>query len=170
MNKRLLLCTFAALLFTGFTQAADLQIGVVNVRAVASQAPQRETISAALQNEFKERGEGLKALEKEIKDMQAKGQADELTMSEQQKTDLIRSIQGKASDFKLQQQAFQEDFKARSEEEQRKLLILIKKAIDQVALQDKFDIVLQSESVAYISARVDITNKVVTLMSDPKFN
>ncbi len=170
MNKRLLLSTFAALLFTGFTQAADLQIGVVNVRAVASQAPQRETISVALQNEFKERGEGLKALEKEIKDMQAKGQADELTMSEQQKTDLIRSIQGKASDFKLQQQAFQEDFKARSEEEQRKLLILIKKAIDQVALQDKFDIVLQSESVAYISARVDITNKVVTLMSDPKFN
>lgn len=170
MNKRLLLCTFAALLFTGFTQAADLQIGVVNVRAVASQAPQRESISAALQNEFKERGEGLKALEKEIKDMQVKGQADELTMSEQQKTDLIRSIQSKASDFKLQQQAFQEDFKIRSEEEQRKLLILIKKAIDQVALQDKFDIVLQSESVAYISARVDITNKVVTLMSDPKFN
>ncbi len=170
MNKRLLLSTFAVLLITGFTQAADLQIGVVNVRAVASQAPQRETISAALQNEFKERGESLKNLEKEIKDMQTKGQADELTMSEQQKTDLIRSIQGKASDFQLKQKAFQEDFKLRSDEEQRKLLILIKKAIDQVALQDKFDIVLQSESVAYISDRVDITNKVITLMSDPKFN
>jgi len=58
----------------------------------------------------------------------------------------------------------------RSDEEQRKLLILIKKAIDQVALQDKFDIVLQSESVAYISERVDITAKVISLMSDPKFN
>ncbi len=170
MNKRILLCTFVALLLTGFTQAADLQIGVVNVRAVASQAPQRETISAALQNEFKERGESLKGLEKEIKDMQTKGQADELTMTEQQKTDLVRSIQAKASDFQLKQKAFQEDFKMRSEEEQRKLLILIKKAIDQVALQDTFDIILQSESVAYISDRVDITNKVITLMSDPKFN
>jgi len=102
--------------------------------------------------------------------MQAKGTADELTMSEQQKTDLIRSIQAKASDFQLKQKAFQEDFKLRSEEEQRKLLILIKKAIDQIALQDKFDIILQSESVAFISDRVDITSKVVTLMSDPKFN
>jgi len=170
MNKRFLLCTIAALFFTGFTYAADLQIGVVNVRAVASQAPQRETISAALQNEFKERGDALKGLEKEIKEMQAKGVADELTMSEQQKTELIRNIQGKASDFQLKQKAFQEDFKLRSDEEQRKLLILIKKAIDQVALQDKFDIVLQSESVAYISERVDITAKVISLMSDPKFN
>jgi len=170
MNKRFLLGAFAALFLTGFTQAADLHIGVVNVRAVASQAPQRESISGALQQEFKERGEGLKSQETAIRDMQTKGQADELTMSEQQKTDLIRSIQGKASALQLEQKAFQEDFKRRSEEEQRNLLILIKKAIDQVALQDKFDIVLQSESVAYISDRVDITNKVIALMSDPKFN
>jgi len=170
MNKRFLLCAIAALFFTGLTQAADLKIGVVNVRAVASQAPQRETISTALQQEFKERGESLKALEAEIKGMQTKGQADELTMSDQQKTDLVRSIQGKASEFKLAQTAFQEDFKLRSDEEQRKLLILIKKAIDQIALQDNYDVILQSESIAYISDRVDVTNKVVSLMTDPKFN
>ena len=169
MNKRFLLGAVIALFFTGLAQAADLNIGVVNVRAVASQAPQRESISAALQLEFKERGETLRKLETEIKDMQTKGQADELTMTESQKTTLIRSIQGKASDFKLQQTAFQEDFKLRSEEEQRKLLILIKKAIDQIALQEKFDIILQSESVAYIGDRVDVTAKVISLMTDPKF-
>ncbi len=170
MNKRFLLAAVATLFFTGLTQAADLNIGVVNVRAVATQAPQRESISAALQQEFKERAESLKALETEIANMQTKGQADELTMTEQQKTVLIRSIQGKASDLKLKQTNFQEDYKKRSEQEQRKLLILIKKAIDQVALQDNFTVVLQSESVAYISDRVDITNKVVSLMTDPKFN
>lgn len=170
MNKRFLTGAVFALFFTNFIQAADLQIGVVNVRAVASQAPQRESISNALQQEFKERGDALKALEEEIKGMQTKGQADELTMSEQQKTELIRSIQAKASDFQLKQKAFQEDFKRRSGEEQQNLLVLIKKAIDQVALQESFDIILQSESVAYISERVDITSKVINLMSDPKFN
>ena len=170
MNKRFLLGALAALLFTGLTQAADLNIGVVNVRAVASQAPQRESIAGALQQEFKSRVETLQGLEAEIKAMQTKGQADELTMTQQQKTDLVRSIQGKAGAFKLEQTAFQEDYKARGEEEQRKLLTLIKKAIDQVAAQEKFDIVLQQESVAFISDRVDITNKVITLMADPKFN
>jgi len=170
MKRYLLLTAIFAIFYTGIAQAADMQIGVVNVRAVASQAPQREAISSALQLEFKERGEQLKNLDAEIKNMQAKGQADELTMSEQQKTELLRTIQGKASTFQLQQKAFQEDFKARSEEEQRKLLILIKKAIDQVALQESFDVILQSESVAYISDRVDITNKVISLMADPKFN
>ena len=170
MNKRFVLGALVAVFFTGLTQAADLNIGVVNVRAVASQAPQRESIAGALQQEFKGRIEKLQASEVEIKSMQTKGQADELTMTQQQKTDLVRSIQSKASEFKLEQTAFQEDYKARGEEEQRKLLTLIKKAIDQVAATDKFDIILQQESVAFISDRVDITNKVITLMADPKFN
>ena len=170
MNKRFILGAVAALLFTGLTQAADLNIGVVNVRAVASQAPQRETIAGALQQEFKERGETLKALDQEIKDMQTKGQADVLTMTDQQKIDLTRAIQSKASNMQLLQKALQEDYKQRSAEEQNKLLILIKKAIDQISVKESFDIVLQAESVAYISDRVDITKKVITLMADPKFN
>jgi outer membrane protein len=170
MNKRFILGAIAALLITGFTQAADLNIGVVNVRAVASQAPQRESIAGALQQEFKERGEALKALDQEIKDMQAKGQADILTMSEQQKVDLVRAIETKNASIQLLQKALQEDYKLRSSEEQNKLLILIKKAIDQISAKESFDIVLQAESVAFISDRVDITNKVIALMADPKFN
>ena len=170
MNKRFILGAIAALLMTGFTQAADLNIGVVNVRAVASQAPQREAIAGALQQEFKERGEALKNLDQEIKDMQTKGQADVLTMTEQQKIDLTRAIESKAASMQLLQKALQEDYKQRSSEEQNKLLILIKKAIDQISAKESFDIVLQAESVAFISDRVDITKKVITLMADPKFN
>jgi outer membrane protein len=170
MNKRFILGAIAALLITGFTQAADLNIGVVNVRAVASQAPQRETIAGALQQEFKERGETLKGLDQEMKDMQAKGQADILTLTEQQKIDLTRALESKAANMQLLQKALQEDYKQRSSEEQNKLLILIKKAIDQISAKESFDIVLQAESVAFISDRVDITKKVITLMADPKFN
>ncbi len=178
MNKRFILGAIIAMLSMGISTgpltstilAADLKIAVVNVRAVATQIPQRDSIAAALQQEFKERGDELRAIEDDIKKMQAKGQADQLTMSEQQKTELIRNIQEKAGGFKLKQQAFQEDFKGRSDAEQRNMLILIKKAIDQVALADSYDIVLQAESVAYISDRVDITQKVIALMADPKFN
>ena len=170
MNKRFILGALVAVLFTGLTQAADLNIGVVNVRAVASQAPQRESIAGALEQEFKGRIEILQGLDAEIKDMQAKGNAEQLTMTQQQMTDLNRSLQAKASNLKLQQTAFQEDYKARGDEEQRKLLTLIKKAIDQVAAQEKFDIILQQESVAFIRDSSDITTKVITLMADPKFN
>jgi len=128
MNKRFIIGAIIAIISTGFTYAAELKIGVVNVRAVASQVPQRDSIAGALQQEFKARGDTLKAIEDDIQKMQAKGQADQLTMTEQQKTDLIRNIQEKASAFKLKQKAFQEDFKVRSEEEQRKMLILIKKS------------------------------------------
>jgi len=170
MIKRLVLCVIATVLFTGVTQAAELKMGVVDVRAIIANTPQRETIALALQNEFKDRGAEMKAMEEEIKGMQSKGQADAMTMTNQQKTDLVRSIESKVGDFKLKEKALKEDFKRRNEEEQRKLLILAKKAIDQVAMNDKLDIILQAESVAYINQTLDITSKVITLMSDPKFN
>ena len=169
MIKRLVLCVLATVLFTGASYAAELKIGVVDVRAVITKTPQRESIAVALQNEFKDRGAEMKALEEEIKGMQEKGQTDAMTMSNEQKTQLVREIESKVADFQLKEKALQEDFKRRNEEEQRKLLILTKKAIDQVAINEKLDAVLQAESVAYINQALDISNKVITLMSDPNF-
>lgn len=169
MIKRLVVCVLATLVFASTTYAVELRVGVVDVRAVIAKTPQRESIAVAMQNEFKDRGAEMKALEDEIKSMQEKGQTDAMTMSNQQKTDLVRSIESKVADFKLKEKALQEDFKRRNEEEQRKLLILTKKAIDQVALSEKLDLVLQAESVAYIDQKLDISNKVIALMSDPNF-
>lgn len=169
MIKRLVLCVLATVLFTGATYAAELKIGVVDVRAVIAKTPQRESIAVTLQNEFKDRTAEMKTLEDEIKGMQEKGQTDALTMSNQQKTDLVRSIESKVADFKLKEKALQEDSKRRYEEEQRKLLILTKKAIDQVASSEQLDLVLQAESVAFVDQKFDISNKVIALMSDPNF-
>jgi outer membrane protein len=169
MIIRLVLCVLATVLFTGASYAAELKIGVVDVRAIITKTPQRETIALALQNEFKDRGAEMKALEEEIKAMQEKGQTDRMTMTDQQVTDLTRSIESKVADFQLKEKALQEDFKRRNEEEQRKLLILTKKAIDQVAMKEQLSVVLQAESVAYIDQTLDISNKVITLMSDPNF-
>ena len=84
-------------------------------------------------------------------------------------TELARNIEAKGADFQLKQKALQEDFKRRNEEEQRKLLILTKKAIDQVASTESLDLVLQAESAAFVSQTLDISNKVIALMSEPNF-
>ena len=169
MIKRLVLTVLAFALFTGTSYAADMNIGVVDVRAVIANTPQRESIAVTLQNEFKERGEGLKALEDEINKLEETRQNDAMTMSNQQMTETVRNIEAKVSDFKLKEKALQEDFKRRNEEEQRKLLILTKKAIDTVAANEKLDLVLQAESAAYVSQTLDISNKVIALMSEPNF-
>lgn len=169
MIKRLVLTVLALALFTGTSYAAETKIGVVDVRAVISSTPQREAIKVTLQNEFKERGDALKSLEEEIVKLTEQRQNDAMTMSNLQMTELVRNIESKGADFQLKQKALQEDFKRRNEEEQRKLLILTKKAIDQVASTENLDLILQAESAAFVSQTLDISNKVIALMSEPNF-
>ena len=169
MIKRLVLTVLALALFTGTSYAAEMKIGVVDVRAVIASTPQREAIKVTLQNEFKERGDSLKSLEEEIVKLTEQRQNDAMTMSNLQMTELVRNIEAKGADFQLKQKALQEDFKRRNEEEQRKLLILTKKAIDQVASTENLDLVLQAESAAFVSQILDISNKVIALMSEPNF-
>ena len=169
MIKRLVLTVLALTLFTATSYAAEMKIGVVDVRAVIGKTPQRESIQVTLQNEFKERGAKLQALEVEIRGLQDKRQNDAPTMTSQQATEIVRDIEAKVSKFQLDEKALQEDFKRRNEEEQRKLLILTKKAIDQVASKEGLELVLQAESAAFVDQKLDISNKVIALMSEPNF-
>ena len=110
MIKRLVLTVLALALFTGTSYAAEMKIGVVDVRAVIASTPQREAIKVTLQNEFKERGDALKSLEEEIVKLTEQRQNDAMTMSNLQMTELVRNIEAKGADFQLKQKALQEDF------------------------------------------------------------
>ena len=169
MIKRLVLAVLALGLFTGTTYAADSSIGVVDVRQVILSTPQRETIMVTLQNEFKDRGTDLKALEDEIVALRNKLQNDAMTMSETEKTDATRSLESLAAEFQLKEKALQEDYQRRGKEENDKLMVLAKKAIDQVAIRDNLSLVLQRETAAFVDQKMDITNKVIALMSEPNF-
>ena len=163
-----LLATLFALIMTGTTALAE-NMAVVNVRALMAQAPQNELIKNTLQSEFGERTESLKKLEDEIKKLQSDLQTNEMTYSEQQKTEKARQIQAKGSDYQLQGKALQEDIENRSKEEQGKLLFLIRKAIQKVADEGNYDMILSSDAVLYRKPGVDITEKVLTVISDPTF-
>ena len=169
MIKRLATAVLVLVLFTGTSYAAEINIGVIDVRTIVASTPQRESIALTLQTEFKERGESLKAMEDEIKKMEEQRRNDAPTMSAQQMTDLVRNMESKVATYELDKKALQEDYKRRNEEEQRKLLALTKKAIDQVAANEGLQLILQSESIAYVAPKLDVTNKVIALMSEPNF-
>ena len=169
MIKRLFLLTVASVLFTATTYAAEMKVGIVNVQAVIAQAPQRETMKLAVDETFKERANNLKTLSEEIKAMNDKRQTDRMTMSNEEYTKLSRDIEFKAAELQLKEKALQEDYKAAMDRENNKLLGLIIKAINQVALNEKYDAVVRAETVLFSIPGLDLTDKVVTLMADPSF-
>ncbi|MGA1562686.1 MAG: OmpH family outer membrane protein, partial [Gammaproteobacteria bacterium] len=66
-------------------------------------------------------------------------------------------------DIKRMREEFNEDFSLRRNEELRKLQRAVAQAIDKVANDEKYDLVV-SEGVLFASKRVDISVKVLDLL------
>ena len=59
----------------------------------------------------------------------------------------------------------QEDQQKRVNEEQRKIAILVQKAIDAIAKERGIDLVLRGENIAFVKQDMDISADVITRVS-----
>ena len=121
-----------------------------------------------MQKEFSERYDEIKKIQAKLVKLDEKNKRDGALMSSDQKTKLIRDAEALQSDYKLKGKALQEDVRRRQGEEENKLLQKIRKAIDEVAKADKYDVILQSGAVAYIDKKFDISAKIAKKVSKAK--
>ena len=158
---------FAGAVFSSAAMA-EQKIGAVNVQSIFQAMPQAAAIQQTIGDEFKDQTEEVKRLEKDVKYYLEKYQRDAATMSATEKTELEKKIGALREDYSAKAQPLQQAIQARLAEERNKLLGLIKQSVDVVAAKEKYDIVLQSESVAYISPENDISKAVLDQVSKIK--
>ncbi len=142
-----------------FAQAA--KIGVVDVQKIAKSLPEFTNLEIKLKSEFKERQETLKKLENQIKEKLSKLQKDAATLGTNEKISLEREIEAKQTEYKLKGKAFQEDMMRRNQEVERTFISKIQKAIQDTAKSQKYDLILQKDSIPYSSEAMDISDKVI---------
>jgi outer membrane protein len=92
--------------------------------------------------------------------MEDRLERDSAIMSETERKDLEREIINMRRDIKRDQDEFREDLSFRRNEELTKIQKEIVQAIQTVAKQNNYDIVL-SEGVIFASTKVDITDLVI---------
>lgn len=151
----------AAVLMFGLAPTAMAQkIGYVNALKVLDQAPQAASARETLQKEFAERDRQLVAAQRDLKSMQDKLEKDAAVMSEGERSKLQRDLIAKQRDLQRDQDEFREDVNLRRNEEFGKIQKDIVGAIQAVAKEEGYDLVL-SEGVAFASEQVDMTNAVI---------
>jgi outer membrane protein len=153
-----------ALLTTAMASSAvfaEQKIGVVNVQGIFQAMPQAASIQESIAAEFKDKTEEVSRLEKDIKYYLEKNQRDAATMSAKEKTELEGKIIALREEYTGKAQPLQKEIQARLQEEQNKLLGLIKQAIDAVAAKDKYDVILNSNAVAFINPDLDVSKLVL---------
>ncbi|MBI2801992.1 MAG: OmpH family outer membrane protein [Gammaproteobacteria bacterium] len=158
--RQLVLGLAGGLALNAAAQAGDYKIGVVQAVRVLEAAPQAEVAKKKLETEFSARDKQLLADQKALKTMEDRMAKDGAIMSETERSRLEREVLNKRRDLKRTSDEFREDVNFRRNEEFGKIQKLIVEAIQQLAAEQKFDIVL-GEGVIFASKAVDVTDQVI---------
>ena len=155
-----------ALMTLGMGSAmADTKIGVVDMEQVFQRLPQREQVTAQLKREFEPRVRELQKLEEEGQKLVEKFRKDESFMSKDQKKQNQEKLAKLQMEFNQKRQAFEQDNARRQGEERSKILKDVKVAIDQIARDGDYDLILENNAAPFSSSKLDITTQVISKAS-----
>jgi outer membrane protein len=147
----------------------EYKIGVVNAVRILEQSPQAKKTSALIENEFSPRDKQLIAEQRELQTMEERLSKDAAIMNETERKGLERDIINKRRDLKRSEDEFREDLTFRRNEELAKIQNEIINAIQIVARQNNFDLVL-SDGVIFASAKIDMTDLVIKYLTEQAGN
>lgn len=164
MKKWILLLAACTIAFPATAQLVALKIGFVNTERVFREAAPAKRAQQKLEKEFAVRNAELAKIEKQGRDMQSELERDNVTMTEAVRRDKERQLADVSRNFQRLQREIREDLNLRRNEELASVQERATRVINQIAEQEKFDLILQE--AVYASGRIDITDKVIKALSD----
>lgn len=148
-------------MYANAAEAAQ-KIGYVATGQAMAQLAKRYNVQDKLRKEFSGRVNELRSLEKKMKAKIDKLKRDGAVMSDSNRTKLQRELASLESDYKLKAQALAEDQRRRGQEEEQKLVMKIRTAIDSVAKKEGYNLVLDANAVLFASKKDDLSQKVIS--------
>lgn len=144
--------------------AVELKIGFVNTERVFREAAPAKRAQQKLEREFALRNADLAKIEKQGRDMQAELERGSVTLSEAARRDKERQLADISRNFQRLQREIREDLNLRRNEELAAVQERATRVINQIAEQEKFDLIVQE--AVFASSRIDITEKVIRSLAD----
>jgi len=153
------------LVTAGVAQAVEFKIGFVNTERLFREAAPAKRAQQKLEKEFAARDADIQRLSKQVRDLQALLDKDGATMADADRRNKERDLVNQSRDLQRMQREAREDQNLRRNEELGSLQERANKVIQQIAADEKFDLILQ-DPVVFASPRIDITDKVIKALAD----
>ena len=157
----------AAALLAGLAaaaNAAEMKIGFVNTERVFREAAPAKRAQQVLEREFSARNAELGKIEKQGRDLQTELERENVTLPESARREKERQLADISRNFQRIQREIREDLNLRRNEELARLQERATRVINQIAEQEKFDLIIQE--AVFASGRIDITEKVIKALAD----
>jgi outer membrane protein len=154
----------AAMSIPVLAQGSEYKIGFINSERLFREATPAKRAQQKLEKEFAGRDAEIQKLSKQVRDLQTVLEKDSVTMPEAERRDKERDLANKNRDLQRMQREFREDLNLRRNEELSAVQERANKVIQQIAADEKFDLIIQD--VVYASPRIDITDRVIKALAD----
>ena len=155
---------FAAMSTPALAQGSEYKIGFINSERLFREAAPAKRAQQKLEKEFAARDSEIQKLSKQVRDLQSVLEKDSVTMPEADRRNKERDLANMNRDLQRAQREFREDLNLRRNEELSAVQERANKVIQQIAIDEKFDLIIQD--VVYASPRIDITDRVIKALAD----
>jgi outer membrane protein len=157
--RRFLPTLLLLLMFVATTATAQqLRVGYVDMKQVLDNAPQVVAGREKLDLEFRPRNETIEFQERQVQSMDDRLQIGDLT--EDARTRLDRELREMQRNVNRQKEDLRDELSFRRTEEVQKLEDQINQAVQQIARDNGYDLILSSP-VIYVDPSLDITQQIL---------
>jgi outer membrane protein len=163
---RLLVALMASLPVSYASAVDQLKVGYVNTQRLFRDAPAAVRAAKKIELEFSKRDQDLQRLAKQVQGLQEALEKNGVTMAEPERRTKEKDLGELSREFQRKQREFREDLNLRQNEENAAIIEKANKAIKQLAENEKYDLIVQD--VVWVSPKLDITDKVIQALSDPR--
>jgi len=167
MHLRAVLIAVVSLLWASGLMAQEAaRIGFVNTERILRESAVAKAAQQKLEQEFSRREKELQELAARVKAAGERLDRDAAVLSETERARRQREVGDLDREFQRRQREFREDLSQRRNEELAGVIERANRLIRQMAEQDKIDLILQE--AVYASPRIDLTDKVIRLLNNPR--
>jgi len=167
MMKTMIRAGMLAILLGGISaQAGDFKVGVVDTERVLRESVPAVNAEKKIEKEFSGRDQEIKKLMKQAKELQTQMEKEGGALTDSDRRNKERELTALNVDLQRMQREFREDLNLRKNEELAIVLERANKAIQSIAEDEKFDLILQE--AVYRNPKIDITKKVIEKLANEK--
>ena len=151
----------SALLLSLNIQAATIRVGVLDMHEVMQKSSQVKDLRESLQKKFKSREASLISDRDSLQKDADKLERDKTVLSKNDLDNLKKKISKSQQDLQKKQMDFQQDVMQAQNEALKTFIDKVKDIVKNVAEDEKYEIVLTKDTIAYVDNGLDITAKVL---------
>ncbi len=139
---------------------AEVKLAVVDVQRAILSSEEAKRLLAQIQEEFKADEDEIRKIQTAAAALLERAQKDAEVMSDTEKRRVQQEIESKNNDFVYLRQKLQKEINARQTELFAGTEVKVQKAIEDLVLENDYDVILPRNAALYAGDLYDITRKV----------